>query len=57
MSEERMKEASDDEQEHDFMEANRAGQNPGKSRSERAEQLRKMMDDDGKTKPNVPSFA
>ena len=45
-----MKDASEDEQEEDFMD--RAEANPIKGRkakSERTEQLRKMMDDEGKT--------
>ena len=44
-----MKDASEDEQEEDFMASNTANpQKTSKSQSERAEQLRKMMEDEGK---------
>ncbi len=43
-----MKDASEDEQEGDFMASNSANSKTLKSQSERAEQLRKMMEDEGR---------
>lgn len=43
-----MKDASEDEQEEDFLASNTANPRTSKSQSERAEQLRKMMEDEGK---------
>lgn len=44
-----MKDASEDEQEEDFMASNNANARASKSHSEqRAEQLRKMMEDEGR---------
>ena len=43
-----MKDASEDEQEEDFMPSNSANSRISKSQYERAEQLRKMMDDEGR---------
>lgn len=43
-----MKDASEDEQEEDFVVSNSANRRTSKSQSERAEQLRKMMEDEGK---------
>lgn len=43
-----MKDASEDEQEEDFVPSNSANPETSKSQLERAEQLRKMMDDEGR---------
>ncbi len=43
-----MKDASEDEQEEDFISSNTANPKMSKSQSERAEQLRKMMEDEGR---------
>ena len=42
-----MKDASEDEQEDDFISQPTKPSDPNKSKAERAEQLRKMMEDDG----------
>lgn len=43
-----MKDASEDEQEEDFIPKSTKNADPKKSKAERAEQLRKMMEQDGK---------
>lgn len=43
-----MKDASEDEQEEDFMASNTANAKTSKSQSERTEHLRKMMEDEGR---------
>ena len=43
-----MKDASEDEQEEDFMTSNSVNPRTSKSQSKRAEQLRKMMEDEGR---------
>lgn len=43
-----MKDASEDEQEEDFINESKAGAKPTKSKSEREEELRKMMDKEGR---------
>lgn len=43
-----MKDASEDEQEEDFMASNSANARTSKSQFERNEQLRKMMEDEGR---------
>ena len=43
-----MKDASEDEQDEELIASNTVNITASKSRSERAEQLRKMMEDDGK---------
>lgn len=43
-----MKDASEDEQVEDFMNEVKVGAKPAKSKSEREEQLRRMMDEEGK---------
>lgn len=43
-----MKDASEEEQEEDFMVSNNANPKTSKSQSERAKQLRKMMEDEGR---------
>lgn len=43
-----MRDASEDEQEEDFMASNSANAGISKSQSDRAEQLRKMMEDEGR---------
>lgn len=43
-----MKDASEDEQDEELMASNTVNITTSKSRSERAEQLRKMMEDEGK---------
>lgn len=44
-----MKDASEDEQEEDFMASNSANARTSKLQFEREEQLRKMMEDEGRT--------
>ncbi|CAD6584828.1 MAG: hypothetical protein ASARMPREDX12_006640 [Alectoria sarmentosa] len=48
-----MKDASDDEQEEDFMSSNSVNRRTSKSQSERAEQLRKMMEDEDEVMEDV----
>lgn len=43
-----MKDASEDEQEEDFMASNSANARTSKLQFEREEQLRKMMEDEGR---------
>ena len=48
-----MKDASEDEQEDYFITEHKIGSKQGKSHSERAAELRKMMDEEGKTNPDM----
>lgn len=43
-----MKDASEDEHQEDFMASSRAYPRTSKSQSERAKELRKMMEDEGR---------
>jgi hypothetical protein len=49
-----MEDASEDEQEDDLISKPTRNLDPKKSRAERTEQLRKMMEDEGKTTPPLP---
>jgi hypothetical protein len=48
-----MKDASEDEQEEDFIAANKDSSKQGKSHLEREADLRKMMDEEGKVNPDL----
>lgn len=48
-----MKDASEDEQEDDFITEHKTSSKQGKSHSERAAELRKMMDEEGRTNPDM----
>jgi len=53
-STEPMEDASEDEQEDDLISKPTRNLDPKKSRAERTEQLRKIMEDEGKTTPPLP---